>query len=145
MEKNNDPIREVFFFLKKDNAQEKKHLKNTKQLDQHFKIDIYFNSDKVDLERKVTPTWQALSNTLGCHLGNTVSGATQAIRRSGYEADRDLKEAGYLALQLVKVFLRHQLLPRGSESLKQHQSGGQTTLGQHWEEGEKYCQKQIEI
>ena len=82
-------------------------------------MDIHINSDKVYLERKVTPTWQALSNILGCRLGDIVSSATQAIRRSGYEAQNlTSRKQGILPFS-GEVFLRHQLLPRGeSENLK---------------------------
>lgn len=110
-------------------------------------MDIHINSDKVYLERKVTPTWQALSNILGCHLEDTVSSATQAIRRSGYEAQNlTSRKQGILPFS-GEVFLRHQLLPRGeSENLKQHPSSGQATLGQHWEKGGKILpERQIEI
>jgi hypothetical protein len=62
----------------KDNSQKKKHLKNANSFDDYVKMDIYIyiSFDKVYLERKVTPIWQALSNILGCSSGNTVSGAT---------------------------------------------------------------------
>lgn len=74
-------------------------------------MDIHINSDKVYLERKVTPTWQALSNILGCHLGDTVSSETQAIR-SGYESQNlTSKKQGILPFS-GEVFLRHQGLPR---------------------------------
>ena len=81
-------------------------------------MDIHINSDKVYLERKVTPTWQALSNILGCHLGDIVSSATQAVR-SLYEAQNlTSRKQGILPFS-GEVFLRHQLLPRGeSENLK---------------------------
>lgn len=74
-------------------------------------MDIDTNFDKVYLERKVTPTWQALSNILDCHLGNTVSGATQAISRSAYGA-QIMTSNRVSCSSVVKVFLRHQLLPR---------------------------------
>lgn len=83
LERNNDPICEVF---KKRQCSKKKHFKNTKYLDQHFIKWTYISILTKYIWKEKLPPLGRPQATQWVAIWETVSGATQAIRRSGYEA-----------------------------------------------------------
>lgn len=105
-------------------------------------MDKYINSDKIYLERKVTPTWQALSNILGCHFGNTVSGATQESEALGMK-HRSWPQGS----RLCRLFVGQSISKASAATQGWERAWNNTKvmdkphLVNTGKKGEKYCQR----
>lgn len=129
------------FFFKKTMFKKRNTLKIQNSWINTLKRNTYINFDKVYLERKVTPIWQALSNILGCHLGNRVSGATQA-QKIWFEAQIvTSRKQGILPFSWWKYFKGISCYQGGQRAWNSTKVVDKPHLVNTGKKGEKYCQR----